>query len=60
MAVWLAREPECPTDRAISVNSPTAPTEGPAAVPPPDRDLIGVLADLVVGDRKEQDDGRRS
>jgi hypothetical protein len=51
MAAWLVREPECPTDRTVSLN---APSEGPAAVPPPDRDWIGVLTDLIVGDRKEQ------
>lgn len=57
LAAWLARGSESLTNRTVSLNSPT---DAPAKAHPPDRDLIVVLTDLLLGDRGEESDGRRS
>ncbi len=57
LAAWLTRESASLTESPVSGN---ARPDASAVVPPPDRDLIGVLTDLILGDRKEQRNGRRS
>lgn len=57
LAAWLTRESVSLTESPVSGNTLPDPS---AVVPPPDRDLIGVLTDLILGDRKEQRDGRRA
>jgi hypothetical protein len=57
LAAWLTRESASLTESSVSGNARPAASAG---VPPPDRDLIGVLTDLILGDRKEPNDDRRA
>jgi hypothetical protein len=55
LAAWLAHPPDRPADGAEPASPQTAPL---VEAGPPRRDLIQVLADLVLGDRQEKRDDR--
>jgi hypothetical protein len=54
LAAWLVQGPEGHAGKTVSVDSPT---DARAEAQPPRGDMILVLSDLIMGDRREQCDG---